>query len=126
MKFAKTILAASAFALAAGAAYAADDDKDHKGFNDMDKNADGQLTRAEAKGKKDLLARWKEADKDHDGKLSRTEYLTVMAKKDFNTVKEKVKSAGREGKEEVKEAQRRTPKAESSAGATTRDSSAPK
>ena len=125
MKLAKSILAASALALAAGGAFAADD-KEHKGFNDMDKNADGKLTRAEAKGNKDVLARWKEADKDKDGTLSRTEYLTVMAKKDANTVKEKVTSAGRETKEEVKEAQRRAPKADASTGATTKGSGQPK
>jgi hypothetical protein len=126
MKLAKSILVASALALAAGSAYAADDDKDHKGFNDMDKNADGKLTRAEAKGNKDLLAKWKQADRNNDGSLSRAEYLTVMAKKDANTVKEKVTSAGKEGKEEVKEAKRRAPKADASTGATTKDSGAPK
>ena len=123
MKLAKSVLVASALALAVGAAYAAkDDDKDHKGFNDMDKNADGTLTRAEAKGNKDLLGKWKEADRNNDGKLSRAEYLTTMAKKDANTVKEKVTGAGREVKEEVKEAQRRAPKGDASAGTTTRDS----
>lgn len=126
MKLAKSVLVASALALAVGAAYAAkDDDKDAKGFNDMDKNADGMLTRAEAKGNKDLLAKWKQTDRNNDGKLSRAEYLTTMAKKDANTVKEKVMGAGREAKEEVKEAQRRAPKAGASTGATT-DSGKPK
>lgn len=126
MKLAKSLLVASALAFAAGGAVAADDNKEHKGFNDMDKNADGKLTRAEAKGKKELLGKWKEADKDKDGNLSRTEYLTVMAKKDANTVKEKVTSAGREAKEEVKEAQRRAPKADASTGATTKSDGQPK
>lgn len=126
MKIAKSILVASALALAAGGAYAADGDKEHKGFNDMDKNADGKLTRAEAKGKKDLLGKWKQADKDKDGNLSRTEYLTVMAKKDANMVKEKVTDAGREAKEEVKEAQRRAPKADASTGATAKGNGQPK
>lgn len=89
MNFAKSIFAAAAMALACGSAFAADD-KDSKGFNDMDKNADGRLTRAEAAGKKDLLARWKEADGNNDGVLSRVEYLKVMAVADFNTVKDKV------------------------------------
>jgi Ca2+-binding EF-hand superfamily protein len=89
LKFAKSVLAAAAMALACGAGFAADD-KDEKGFNDMDKNADGRLTRSEAAGKKDLLAKWKQADSNNDGVLSRVEYLKVMAVKDFNTVKEKV------------------------------------
>ena len=125
MKFAKALLAASALALA-GSAFAADD-KDAKGFNDMDKNADGKLTRAEAKGNKDVLARWKEADKNNDGVLTRAEYLTIMAKKDAGTVKEKVVGAGREVKEEAQEAKRRVPKGDSTAttGAST-DSGKPK
>lgn len=89
MNFAKSIFAAAAMALACGGAFAADD-KDSKGFNDMDKNADGRLTRAEAAGKKDLLAKWKQADSNNDGVLSRVEYLKVMAVADFNTVKDKV------------------------------------
>lgn len=99
MKIAKTLLAACALALGAGVAYA--DEKDQKAFNDMDKNADGKLTRAE--------------------------YLTVMAKKDVGTVKEKVTKAGREAKEEIQEAQRRAPKGDqpAAAGATT-DSGKPK
>jgi hypothetical protein len=33
------------------------------------------------------------ADRNHDGKLSRTEYLVVMAKKDLATVKDKLSHA---------------------------------
>ena len=93
MSFARSVFAVAALALACGGAYAADKDKEnaaHKGFNDMDKNADGKLTREEAKGNKDLLKRWKTADKNNDGYLTRSEYLQEMAKKDWNTVKEKV------------------------------------
>jgi len=95
MTFARTVFAAAALALACGAGYAADADKEkenkaHKGFNEMDKNADGKLTRAEAAGNKDLLAKWKNADTNNDGVLTRTEYLKVMAVKDVNTVKQKV------------------------------------
>ena len=89
MNFAKSIFAAAAMALACGGAVAAND-KESKGFNDMDKNADGKLTRAEAASNKDLLKKWKDADTDGDGALSRVEYLKVMAAKDFNTVKNKV------------------------------------
>jgi len=117
MIFAKTVLAAAAMALACGAAFAADNDnKHHKGFNDMDKNADGKLTRAEAKGNKELLARWKEADSNNDGFLTRTEYLTLMAKVDAHKVKEKVSKAPEAVKKETAEAKRRAP--EASTGST--------
>jgi hypothetical protein len=118
MKLAKSILAASALALACGMAYAKDDKDEHKGFNDMDKNADGFITRAEAAGNKELLGKWKEADTNGDGKLSRAEYLKQMAKKDANTVKEKVTKAPAAIKKEAQEAKRRAPEVDSSAGAT--------
>jgi hypothetical protein len=117
MKLTKSVLVASAMALACGVAFAKDDDKQAKGFNDMDKNADGKLTRAEAKGKKELLDKWKEADTDKDGMLSRVEYLKVMAVKDANTVKEKVTGAPAAVKKETSEAKRRAP--EASTGSTT-------
>ena len=97
MNFAKSIFAAAAMALACGGAFAADD-KDSKGFNDMDKNADGRLTRAEAAGNKDLLAKWKQADSNNDGVLTRVEYLKVMAVKDANTVKERITGKDKDGK----------------------------
>jgi hypothetical protein len=106
-------------ALACGAAFAADNDnKHHKGFNDMDKNADGKLTRAEAKGNKELLARWKEADSNNDGVLTRTEYLTLMAKVDAKKVKEKVTGAPAAVKNETAEAKRRAPDASTGSTAT--------
>lgn len=111
MKLVKSVLVASAMALACGGAFAADKDKESKGFNDMDKNADGKLTRAEAKGNKDLLAKWKEADSNNDGVLSRVEYLKVMAAKDANTVKEKVTGAPAAIKKETSEVKRRAPDA---------------
>jgi EF hand len=118
MKLVKSVLVASAMALACGGAFAADDKAARKGFNDMDKNADGKLTRAEAKGNKDLLAKWKEADSNNDGALSRVEYLKVMAVKDANTVKEKVTGAPAAAKKETAEAKRRAPDA--STGSTTK------
>ena len=119
MRFAKTVLAAAAMALACGAAFAADNDnKAHKGFNDMDKNADGKLTRAEAKGNKELLSRWKEADSNNDGVLTRAEYLKLMAKVDAHTVKEKVSKAPEAVKKETAEAKRRAPEASSGSTAT--------
>ena len=120
MKFAKSILAASALALACGAAFAKDEGKEHKGFNDVDKNADGFITKQEAQagGRKDLIERWKEADSNNDGKLSRAEYLKLMAKEDANTAKEKVTGAPAAIKKEASEAKRRAPEVDSSAGAT--------
>ena len=96
MMFAKAVLAAAAMALACGAAIAADKDaKKQKGFNQIDQNADGYVTRAEATaaGRKDLISRWKQADGNNDGKLSRVEYLELMAKDDAHKVKEKVSGA---------------------------------
>ena len=90
MTFARSILAA-AIALACGVAFA-----DEKGFNDMDKNKDGRLSRAEAAGNKDVTAKWKQMDADNDGAVTRAEYLKVMAKKDANTAKQKV--AGKDDK----------------------------
>ena len=59
------------------------------GFNDLDKNHDGALSSTEAAANPQLAKRFKEVDTDGDGKLSRAEYLKVMAKKDFNTLREK-------------------------------------
>jgi Ca2+-binding EF-hand superfamily protein len=104
-------------ALACGAAFATDNEnKAHKGFNDMDKNADGKLTRAEAKGNKELLSRWKEADSNNDGVVTRPEYLKLMAKIDANKVKEKVSGTPDAVKKETAEAKRRAPDANASTG----------
>lgn len=90
-----TLLAAAAFALstgwafAAGSAFAADDKKDPN-FNAMDKDNDGYLTRTEGAGNKNLVRKWKEADRNHDGKVSRAEYLMVMGKQDVKSAAEKV------------------------------------
>jgi Ca2+-binding EF-hand superfamily protein len=92
MKVARTLLiAGSAIALAVGSAYAADKQakSDDPGFNKLDRDGNGQLSRTEAARNSYLVKRFKEADKDGDGKLSRTEYLTVMTKKDLGTVKDK-------------------------------------
>jgi Ca2+-binding EF-hand superfamily protein len=93
MKSASTLLlAASALALAMGSAAAAGKDRaqsDDPGFNNLDRNGDGSLSRAEAARNPYLVARFKDADKNGDGKLSRTEYLRVMTAKDLSTLKEK-------------------------------------
>lgn len=103
MTLAKSVLVASALALAVGGAYAADKEaktsrsqqtsKSEPGFNNLDKNNDGKLTRAEAAADKSLAAKWKEADRNNDGTLSRSEYLMVKGKQDIGTAADKVKRA---------------------------------
>ena len=121
MRLAKSLFIASAMALAVGGAYAADDKqaraKDAEpGFNALDKDNDGYVTRAEAAKDKSLLGKWKEADRNGDGKLSRTEYLIVKGKKDVGTATEKVKEAGRDVKARVSKDDKAD--TSSSAGAT--------
>jgi Ca2+-binding EF-hand superfamily protein len=90
MKLAKTlVIAASGLALAAGVALA-EKPKTDPGFNALDRNNDGYLSRTESARNPELSKNFKKADKNGDGKLSRTEYLSVMTKKDLRTAKEKV------------------------------------
>lgn len=114
MKFTQSILVASALALAMGGAYAADKQAKtsdpEPGFNNLDKNNDGKLTRAEAAADKSLAAKWKEADRNNDGTLSRSEYLIVKGKQDIGTAAGKVKSA----------VSRDKPESGSSAGSTSK------
>ena len=89
-------LVAAALALAVGAAYADDKvgkDQNDPGFHALDKNKDGYISRAEAKGNPTLARKFKEADKNGDGKLSRIEYLEAMTKQDAKTAKQKVENA---------------------------------
>ena len=81
MKLALPMLAMLAFA--AGTAYA--DDK-KTGFDALDKNNDGVLTRAEAAGNPRLLKGFDVADKNNDGTLSRAEYLAATAKRKVRDV----------------------------------------
>ena len=94
MQLAKLVLVGvSAFALGTGATLAADKAdkaKSDPGFNKLDANNDGYLSRTEAAKNPFLVKNFKQADKNGDGKLSRTEYLTVMTKKDLKSAKEKV------------------------------------
>lgn len=60
------------------------------GFNALDKNDDGFIARTEARGNPYLAERFKAADGNNDGKLSRAEYVSEMAKKDLRTGKAKV------------------------------------
>jgi Ca2+-binding EF-hand superfamily protein len=89
MNIIKTIVVASALVLAAGPAFA-EKTKDDPGFNKLDRNNDGWLSRSEAAKNSHLRKNFKAADKDGDGKLSRSEYLQVMTKKDLSSLKNKV------------------------------------
>ena len=60
------------------------------GFNGLDKNSDGYLTRAEVKAHPQLGKNFKAADRNHDGKLSRAEYRAVVTKNDAKPAKTKV------------------------------------
>ena len=57
------------------------------GFNGLDKNSDGYLTRAEARGNPYLTSNFKAADRNNDGRLDRAEYRAVMTKNDVKTAK---------------------------------------
>ena len=89
MNIIKPLLIASALALATGPAFA-EKSKDDPGFNKLDRNNDGWLSRTEAAKNSYLRKNFKAADKDGDGKLSRTEYLQIMTKKDVSALKNKV------------------------------------
>jgi hypothetical protein len=93
MPLTRSILAGAAFALAFGAAHAADKPdktRDLPGFNQMDKDKDGSLARVEASGNPELARRFNEVDTDGDGKVSRFEYLKAMAREDFTALRERV------------------------------------
>jgi len=100
-------LVAAALALAVGTAKAEDkigkDDKD-PGFNALDKNNDGYISRAEALGNPNLSKGFKQADKNNDGKLSRTEYLRAMTAQDAHTAKQKVANATDKSKDKKRSA----------------------
>ena len=57
------------------------------GFNGLDKNGDGYLTRAEARGNPHVASNFKAADRNSDGKLNRAEYRAVVTKNDVKTAK---------------------------------------
>ena len=57
-----------------GAAYGADADAYEYGFESLDRNKDGFLSREEASEHDELSHNWDEADLNHDGKLDESEF----------------------------------------------------
>lgn len=92
MKTQSVLLCAAMLAFGATASVAQQDktarDKP-PGFNELDKDNDGVLSRAEAAGNPGLAAKFDTVDDDGDGKLSRFEYLKEMAKEDLTTLRER-------------------------------------
>ena len=106
MKSSKTVLFAASLALAAGTAFAADHAplrSDEPGFNNLDKNNDGYVSRAEAAKDKELSKNFSKVDTNHDGKLSRTEYLKHKGKEDVGTAVDKTKQTANKVTAKVKE-----------------------
>jgi Ca2+-binding EF-hand superfamily protein len=96
MKVSTTLVfGAAALALGMGSVLA-DRPKNDPGFNALDRNNDGYLSRVEAARNADLAKNFKAADKNGDGKLSRAEYLAVMTKKDLRNAKDKVTKGDRD------------------------------
>jgi Ca2+-binding EF-hand superfamily protein len=98
MKLAQSLffIVGAALALAVGAVRAEDKvgkDANDPGFNALDKDNDGYISRSEAAGNPNLAKKFKEADKNGDGKLSRAEYLWAMTKQDASTAANKTKNA---------------------------------
>jgi Ca2+-binding EF-hand superfamily protein len=73
---------------------------DPPGFSALDKDSDGQLTRAEAARNSNLAKRFNEVDGDKDGRLTRGEYLKVMAAKDFRSLRQELADFVEPGSEE--------------------------
>lgn len=57
-----------------GAAYGADAAAYEYGFQEVDRNQDGYISREEAQEHEELAADWDSADTDRDGKLSESEF----------------------------------------------------
>jgi Ca2+-binding EF-hand superfamily protein len=91
MNCARSVLlaAASSFAFVLVPAYAADEQKEPPGFNELDKDDDGSLTKSEAAGNPTLASQFATVDRDGDSKLSRVEYLRTMAQKDMTALRER-------------------------------------
>jgi hypothetical protein len=79
MKILKAIAVAGIFALPAAAAMAAPDEAGSSArFESLDRNADGFVSRDEAKDAEELHTRFSELDVNNDGKLTRDEYTALQ------------------------------------------------
>ena len=117
MKLTKAIVLGASMALAIGSAYAADTAKEKKDqpamgkvgkatrsddstFAKLDKNHDGYISKAEAKGSAKLAKDFASFDLNNDGKLNRAEYLAAAAKEDTGSLLGKAsdKMSGKDSK----------------------------
>lgn len=102
-------IVAAALALAVGASYAADEHigkdktKGDPGFNALDKNNDGYLSRSEAAKNPTLAKKFKQIDKNGDGKISRMEYLEAMTAQDASHAKDKTEDTATAAKNKVED-----------------------
>jgi hypothetical protein len=98
-------LGAAVFALAAGSGRAVDKSADEARpeaptFAELDRNNNGYVTKAEAAADPALARDFDKLDLNHDGKLSRAEYLAARGKENGNpavrrdTGKDKAKDSG--------------------------------
>jgi hypothetical protein len=69
---------------------------DDSGFAKLDKNKDGYISKAEAKGNKELAANFDKWDMNNDGRINRAEYLAAMAKHDGGRAVDKVTGRDKE------------------------------
>lgn len=78
----KLVAAIGTLALASGAAFAADQAKDTKAFQELDKDDNGALTKQEASADRTVAAIFNQADTNQDGYLTKREFDRVMNEKE--------------------------------------------
>ena len=82
----RVLFALTVFAVAALPAHAADN---MPGFNELDRDGDGSLSKSEAAASSDLAARFNALDDDADGTLTRYEYVKGAAAEDLRNLRER-------------------------------------
>lgn len=63
-------------------------------FDDIDGNADGYISKAEAKVRADLIAHWNIADKDKDGQLDVDEYVAYESRSGYAPAEVEIPEVG--------------------------------
>ena len=87
MHFRRSILSGIAvLAVTALPVHAADDTP---GFNELDRDGDGSISRAEAAAHPGFAARFNALDDDADGTLTRYEYVKAAAAEDLRNLRER-------------------------------------